>query len=721
MQFPAGPTRLLEPSVVRRQDGHRGESVGVERLKLPESRKPMAFSKIYRDRLVLPSVSGEPSCVVETKGMQGQDRRAKGEGESPSHVARGAIEPKNDVDSCSQCGIVPYTFGIAVDNSPPNPFRALGLRRLASETGFRPGLFLVPALLAAVGAFFELLSGVLLIPALQAGILLRFEGLRESTVVSFFDDVLFGYQESDGKALFLGVLAVIVATSLLKTFLMHGAALVFSRLVHRVTGNLRRLLFMRCLRADKRFFDQANLGHVQNLLMGQIQKLAAQAVMAQEALSHFFLFLAYMTVMAWISWKLTVLVCALLPLIHAASSAMTTRVRAASHESALAQKALSTHIAGALGNSALVRTEASDRHEKNRLEAFALRADRIQAEIDIQSGLSPRVQESVFILMMVALLLGLASFSVPGQPSAIPSLLVFVYVARRASITAMSVARLKTSAAAVEGALQDALDLAEQSERFAQREGRVEFRGLNKALKVVNLTYRFGNGLPALTDLSLELPKGRTLAVVGPSGAGKSTFLNLILRHYDPPAATIFLDGTDIREFTTASLASQIAVVPQNPQFFDDTIRMNLSYPSPEPLPDERLLRALGEAGLLDFVESQPAGLDSLIGENGLRLSGGERQRLAIARAFLKGGDLLIFDEATSALDSETEAVIQRSLDAASKNRTAVIVAHRLSTVRKADNILVLDASRAVQTGTFAELADAPGLFRRLLQAQTFR
>lgn len=608
-----------------------------------------------------------------------------------------------------------------MDDPLPNPSRASGLRRLAAETGFRPELFLVPALLASAGAFFELLSGVLLVPALQAGILLRFDSLRESAVVSMFDNIILRSHRPDGKALFTAVLAVIVAASLLKTFLMHGAALVFSRLVHRVTANLRRLLFMGCLRADKRLFDQVNLGHVQNLLMGQVQRISAQAVTAQESVSHFFLFLAYMAVMAWISWKLTVLVCALLPLIHAASTVMTARVRAASHESALAQKDLSTHVGGALCNAALVRTEASHRHEQDRLAAFALRADRIQAEIDIQSGLSPRVQESVFILMMVALLLGLASFSTPGQPSAIPSLLVFVYIARRASITAMSVARLRTSAASVEGSLQDALNLLERAERFAQHDGNVEFRGLNKALQVTDLTYRFGNGQPALTGLSVELSKGQTLAVVGPSGSGKSTFLNLLLRHYDPPAGTIFLDGTDIREFTAASLASRVAVVPQNPEFFDDTIRMNLSYPSPEPLPNERLRRALGEAGLLGFVESQPLGLDSRIGENGLRLSGGERQRLAIARAFLKGGDLLIFDEATSALDSETEAVVQRSLEAAAKSRTSVVVAHRLSTVRRADKILVLESSRAVQMGTFAELKDAPGLFRRLLEAQTFR
>lgn len=591
---------------------------------------------------------------------------------------------------------------------------------IAAEAGVRPEAFLLPALLSMAAALFELLAGVLLVPSLQAGILLRFDDLREAGAVRHLESVLFLSSKPGDKALFVAVLAVIAGATMLKTFLMHEAAVIFSKRAHRITGELRRKLFSAALAADKRLFDKVNIGHLQNVLLGQVQRISSQAIMAHESISHFFLFLAYSAVMAWISWKLTILAGFMLPLIHFSGGALGAKIRAASRDGAVAQKRLSVQISGALANSALVRAEASQELEVRRLDSLAETADRLQAQIDVQSWLTPKIQESVFILMMVVLLFGLGLSLRPEEPSLIPSLLVFVYVARRASICAMSISRIRTAVAAVEGSLQDASDLLMMSAEYSTLEGKTDFPGLKRGISVKNLTCRFEGGEFAISELSLRVSKGETLAVVGPSGSGKTTLLNVLMRHYAPPVEAVFLDDVDIRTFTSRSLAAAFAVVPQNPTFFDDTLRANLSYPNSGFHAEERLRTALRNAGLLEFVARQPQGLDTRIGEGGLRLSGGERQRLAIARAFLKGADILLFDEATSALDSETEAIIQNSLANAPAGTTAIIVAHRLATVQHADRILVLDKGRLVEEGCFEALKSLNGTFKRMLDAQEF-
>jgi ATP-binding cassette subfamily C protein CydCD len=226
----------------------------------------------------------------------------------------------------------------------------------------------------------------------------------------------------------------------------------------------------------------------------------------------------------------------------------------------------------------------------------------------------------------------------------------------------------------------------------------------------VDFTYP-GRTLPAVSHMTFDVPPGSTVAFVGPSGAGKTTVANLLLRFWDPQSGTIRLDGVDLRDLTLDGLRGRIAMVAQDTYLFNDTLEANVRLARPD-APREQVARALSRAALADFVAELPEGLATRVGERGVQLSGGQRQRISIARAFLKNAPMLILDEATSHLDTLSEQAVRKALDALMADRTTIVVAHRLSTVRAADVILVLRDGRVIESGSHDALIAQGGFLR---------
>jgi len=236
-------------------------------------------------------------------------------------------------------------------------------------------------------------------------------------------------------------------------------------------------------------------------------------------------------------------------------------------------------------------------------------------------------------------------------------------------------------------------------------------------LEAVRFAYPTRPDVEVLSDLDLEIPSGEVVALVGSSGAGKSTIAALVGRLYDPTAGRVLLDGRDLRDLDPAWLRAQIGVVPQEPVLFSASVEENVRYGRPDATQDE-VVEACRAAHADAFIRAFPEGYATKVGERGQQLSGGQRQRIAIARAVLKDPRILLFDEATSALDAESEALVQDALDRLMVGRTAIVIAHRLSTVARADRVLVLERGHVVESGPHAALMERGGTYRRLVEKQ---
>jgi ATP-binding cassette, subfamily B, bacterial MsbA len=264
-------------------------------------------------------------------------------------------------------------------------------------------------------------------------------------------------------------------------------------------------------------------------------------------------------------------------------------------------------------------------------------------------------------------------------------------------------------------------ELIDAKSEIVEQEDAVELAPFSGVIRYENVSFDYGasGGEPVLQNLDLAIRRGETVAIVGPSGAGKTTLVNLLPRLYDPTAGRITFDGVDLRDASLASLRRQIGLVTQETILFDATARENIAYGRPEGSPEA--VEAAARAAFADeFIQRLPEGYETRLGEDAGRLSGGQKQRIAIARALFKNAPILVLDEATSQLDSESEALVAQALSNLMEGRTTLVIAHRLSTVRRADRILVLDRGRLVESGTHQELLTRNGLYRRLHDMQYF-
>lgn len=592
--------------------------------------------------------------------------------------------------------------------------------KLFTAARFNPAAYLWPALLDLGAAVFEGLSVYLLIPAVQGSIKMDFGFLRHSFFFKAIDALYPGALPSTSPSLFLLLLALIFSASLLKIILTYAGFLWGARLTRRFTGQLRRLIFERILGFGKLFFDRAHAGHLQHVLLGSTELIGGQFLAIQEMVAAFFMLCAYLFLMFGISTKLTLGVLLVFPLMHYAVRLLSARIKSVSRHHGEAHKDLSGYITGLLTNMLLVQSSAAEDLEKTRFARASREIEDWERVLDKKLGLVRPVQEVIFLTTLLLVLFALVFIAGNQRSGLAPALLVYVYLLRRTSVNLNVLGRFNASLAALHGPIAEVLRLLEDKDKFQVPDGDLSFPGIRERIEFKSLDFTFPNGARVLEDISFSVEKGKMTAIVGPSGTGKTTLLNLVLRFYDPPPRTIFMDGADIRSFSLKSLREKLAFISQDAPLFNETVGKNVAYPLDGKVPEDRIVKALELAQLGEPVRKLPQGLETPVGDRGARLSGGERQRLAIARAMLKDAEILILDEATSALDSQTEALIGQAIAALIRGKTAIVIAHRFSTIKNADNIVVIEGGRVLEQGSRQELLEKKGAFHRYWESQKF-
>jgi subfamily B ATP-binding cassette protein MsbA len=328
--------------------------------------------------------------------------------------------------------------------------------------------------------------------------------------------------------------------------------------------------------------------------------------------------------------------------------------------------------------------------------------------------------QEVVLTLLVLILVAITALLMKTNAILFTNFLVFVYILKRISTSFAILSRTRGTLAEMHGEINEIEFVFNNKDKYFVKEGNIQFRTLTKGISFSSLSFSYHGRKEVLKDISFNVKKGEMTALVGASGSGKSTILKLIMRFYDISSDMMFIDGKDITDFKCSSIRNAISYVNQDTMLFNTTLFQNITYGISRPVGKKELLKVIKKARLEQLVLQLPKGLSTIIGDRGIKLSGGEKQRVAIARALLKESDILILDEATSSLDSETEKLVQEAVNEVIKGKTSIVVAHRLSTIRNADNIIVLEKGRIIEEGSLQNLIKKKKKFYRMWKAQKF-
>lgn len=585
------------------------------------------------------------------------------------------------------------------------------MRMLTALTKTRAGRLFFSALFVIVSSLFEGVSIGLIVPLL--GLLINKGALTSLTGIPGFGFLMNLFPYLRFRHIFFIVLFMIILCVAIKNILVYSGLLMVSSVSRYTEHVLRSRIYDRYLTFSKIFFDKNKIGELSDLA-------STQVINACRIFDHIYglffqicMLAVYFIIMLFISWKLTLASLLLIPSVSFMIDRVSKKIYASAQQKFVLDQQIGSTIYGSLSNMALIHAYTTEESESRKYKLLSEKSRQNQYSIwkkilFVQPSQEIILTAAIGVLVMVCVfILFHGSNGAPFETAAFLSF--FIFLKRFSS----SLSMVGTSYTEIPRALEPVnqiLALFDDRDKFFIKNGHRKFEALQGGIQFENVSFAYGES-KVLNQVSLSFKKGEITAIVGSTGSGKTTLVSMIPRFYDVSEGHIYLNGVDIKEYELKSLRKRLAIVSQDVQIINASIKENIIYGLEGEVNDTLLDEVAKRSQIYDFIMSLPDKYDTRVGERGVRLSGGEKQRVSIARALLKKPDLFIFDEATSSLDLETEIKIQKSIEDLTRGRTVIVIAHRLATIRNADYVVVLENGRVLEEGKFDELIKKQGKF----------
>jgi subfamily B ATP-binding cassette protein MsbA len=573
-------------------------------------------------------------------------------------------------------------------------------------------IFVIAGVAMFLGAVFETATGALLVPIFD-----QFLGNPAQESKTLFD-LHSLIPRNDWFRAWVMISVLLLGFTIAKGVAEYFSSYLMAKIGQSAVLDLRRELYEHLLKQSTTFFER----HRTNYLVSRLVNSCAAIELSvssnlRDVLREAFMLFAFLGAAFYYNPKLTLGALIIAPVLGGLTAKFSKSLRKLAEESFEGNKLLTDTAQETLANQTIVKAYMAEEREKSRF----LKVAGLIARANLRSGriaaTSPPTIELIGVIAVIVFFyFGLREINARAMDAA--QFFTFLFFLFRSYDPMRKISRQHNELTKAFAAARDVWDILDEDEILPEKPNAVELKPLQNKIELKNVSFQYkSDNKKILQNISLEIPKGAMIALVGESGGGKSSLIKLVQRLYDPTAGAIFWDDTDLRDARILSLKKQIALVTQETVLFNDTIRYNISYGNPQ-ASAEQIKEAARIAFADDFIAELPQKYETIVGERGIFLSGGQRQRIAIARAVLAGAPVLILDEATSALDTESERLVQQALANLMQNKTSIVIAHRLSTVRKADKIVVMKRGKIIQTGTHEELLAEGGIYKKLYEMQ---